>query len=150
MWRNMVFRSINPEDTPLRVMLLPWSQNSSLQNFEQLIFVVYKLPNLWYFVIATYWTKAVWNHLVSPNLSFPGSSVVKNLPTNTGAAGDVGSFPWLERSCGVGNSNPLQYSCLENTMDRAAWHYIVHGVAKSWTPLSMCVCVPKFKSSYFC
>ena len=45
-------RSINPEDSPSLAMLLPWSQNSSLQNFEQLIFVVYKLPNLWYFVIA--------------------------------------------------------------------------------------------------
>ena len=47
-----IARSTNPEDSPLLAMLLPWSQNSSLQNFEQLIFVVYKLPNLWYFVIA--------------------------------------------------------------------------------------------------
>jgi hypothetical protein len=37
---------------------------------------------------------------------------------------------------GQGNSNPLQYSCLENSMDRGAWQAIVHGVAKSWTQLS--------------
>ena len=51
------------------------------------------------------------------NMGFPGGSVIKNLPAN---AGDVGSIPELGRSPGVGNGNPLQYSCLENCMDRGA------------------------------
>ena len=48
-------------------------------------------------------------------------------------AGDPGSIPGLGRSPGEGNGNPLQYSCLENPMDRGAWLAIVHRVAKSWT-----------------
>ena len=51
-------------------------------------------------------------------------------------AGDPGSIPGLGRSTGEGNGNPLQYSCLENPMDRGAWQAIVHGVAKSLTRLS--------------
>ena len=51
-------------------------------------------------------------------------------------ARDPGSIPGLERSPGEGNGNPLQYSCLENLMDRGAWPAPVHGVAKSWTQLS--------------
>ena len=50
-------------------------------------------------------------------------------------AGDLGSVPGLGRSLGEGNSNPLQYSCLESPMDRGAWWATVHGVAKSWTRL---------------
>ena len=50
----------------------------------------------------------------------PGDTVVKNLPANTGGARDVGSIPGLGRSPGVGNGNPLQYSCLKNSMDRRA------------------------------
>ena len=60
-------------------------------------------------------------------LDFPGGSVVKNLPANTG---DTGSIPGLRRSPGEGNGNPLQYSCLENFMVRGAWRAIEHGVAK--------------------
>ena len=51
-------------------------------------------------------------------------------------AGDQGSISGLERSPGGGHSNPVQYSCLENFMDRGAWRATVHGVAKSWKPLS--------------
>ena len=50
--------------------------------------------------------------------------------------GDLGSIPGLGRSPGEGNGNPLQYSCLENPMDREAWLVTVHRVAKSWTQLS--------------
>ena len=57
--------------------------------------------------------------------------MVKNLPANAGDAGDMGSTPGLGRSPQVGNGKPLQYSCLENSMDRGAWQAIVHGVAKS-------------------
>ena len=56
--------------------------------------------------------------------------MVKNLPMNAGDAGDMGSVPGLGRSPGGGHGNPLQYSYLENPMDRAAWWAIVHGVAK--------------------
>ena len=56
-----------------------------------------------------------------------GSSVVKNLPAN---AGDMGLIPGLGRSPGEGNGNPLQYSCLENSIDRGAWWATVHGVTK--------------------
>jgi len=58
--------------------------------------------------------------------------VVKNPPANAGDVGDVGSIPGSGRSPGEGNDNPLQYSCLENLMDGAAWWATVHEVAKSW------------------
>ena len=52
------------------------------------------------------------------------------------SAGDAGSVPGLGRSPGEGSGNPLQYSCLENSMDRGSWQATVHGVTKSWTQLS--------------
>ena len=61
---------------------------------------------------------------------FPGGSDGKESACN---AGDVGSVPGSERSPGEGNDNALQYSCLENSMDRGAWRAVVHGVEKSWT-----------------
>ena len=61
-------------------------------------------------------------HGVSRLEGFPGGSVVKNLPAN---AGDVGSIPGLGRSPGEGNGSPLQYSCLENPIDRGAWRATV-------------------------
>ena len=64
-------------------------------------------------------------------LDFPGASVVKNLLANAGDAGDVGLIPGLGRSPGEGNRNLLQYSCLENPMDRGAWQDTLHEVAKS-------------------
>ena len=66
-------------------------------------------------------------------MGFPGGSIVKDLPAK---AGDVGSIPGLGRSPGEGNGNPLQYSCLENSMGRGAWQATVHGVAKNQTQLS--------------
>ena len=59
--------------------------------------------------------------------------MLKNPPTNSGNAGDVGSIPESGRSPGGGNGNPFQYSCLGNPMDKGAWRAIVHGVAKTWT-----------------
>ena len=71
-------------------------------------------------------------------MGFPGVSVIKNktkqkqkqknMPAN---AGDVGSIPGLGRSPGEGNGNPLQYSSLENSVDRETCQATVHGVAKS-------------------
>ena len=63
----------------------------------------------------------------------PGGPVVRHSPAN---AGDAGLIPGSERSLGRGNGNPLQYSHLENSMDRGAWQTAVHGVAKSQTPPS--------------
>ena len=60
----------------------------------------------------------------------PGGSDGKASACNVG---DLGWIPGLGRSPGEGNGNPLQYSCLENPMDRGAWWATVHGVAKSWT-----------------
>ena len=59
--------------------------------------------------------------------------MAKNPPTNTVDTGDVGSIPGLRRSPREGIGYPLQYSCLENPMDRRAWWAAVHGVAKSRT-----------------
>ena len=63
-------------------------------------------------------------------MGFPGGSDGKDSPCN---AGDPGSIPGSGRFPEEGNGNPLQYSCLENSMDRGAWQAIVHGLAKSWT-----------------
>ena len=59
--------------------------------------------------------------------------VVKNLPANTGDERDLGSISGSGRSLRVGNGNPRQYSCLENSMDEGAWWATVHGVAESDT-----------------
>ena len=62
--------------------------------------------------------------------------MVKNLPARVGGTRDTVLIPESGRSPGVGNGNPLQYSCLENSMDRGAWWATVHGAAKSQTGLS--------------
>ena len=63
-------------------------------------------------------------------MGFPGGVVVKNLPTNAGDTGDMGSVPEMGRAPGRGNGNPFQYSCLENPRDRGAWWATVCRVAK--------------------
>jgi len=64
------------------------------------------------------------------------TQMVKNLPAVLRATGDQGSVPGLGRSPGEGNGNPLEYSCLENPIDRGAWQATVHGVAMSQTRLT--------------
>ena len=61
---------------------------------------------------------------------------VKNLTASAGDIRDMDLIPGSERFPGEGNGNPLQYSCMENSMDRGAWWATVHGVAKSRTRLS--------------
>ena len=61
--------------------------------------------------------------------------VVKNPPAHTGDKRDLGSILGLGRSSGGSHGNPLQYSCLENPMDRGAWRAAARGVTKSWTRL---------------
>ena len=75
-------------------------------------------------------------------MMFPYRSVGEESACN---AGDPSSVPGLGRSPGEGNGNPLQYSCMENPMDRGAWRAIVHGVARvrhdlATTPLYMYIC----------
>ena len=66
-------------------------------------------------------------------LGFPGGSEGKESACNEGG---LGLIPGLGRSPGEGNGYPLQYSCLENSINRGAWQATVHGVAKNWTLLS--------------
>ena len=76
------------------------------------------------------------SHLINTSffsLGFPGGSEVKASACNVG---DLGSIPWLGRSPGEGNGNPLQYSCLENPLDAGVWWATVHGVTNSQTRLS--------------
>ena len=68
-----------------------------------------------------------------PDMGSPAGSVVKNLPAD---AGDASLIPSLGRSLGEGDGNPIQNSCLGNSMDRGAWQATVHGVTKSWIRLS--------------
>ena len=72
------------------------------------------------------------SYIFSP-LGFPGGTAVKNLPANTG---DADSVPGSGRSPRGGNENPLQYSCLKNSVNRGTWWAVVHGVAKSGMQLS--------------
>ena len=64
---------------------------------------------------------------------FPGGSDGKESACN---AGNWGSIPGLGRLLGEGNGNPLQFSCLQNPMDRGAWQLTAHGVAEGWTRLN--------------
>ena len=77
-------------------------------------------------------------HLLVDNLMrfnrCTGGTAVKNLPASAGDTGDAGSIPWL------GDGNPLQYSRLENSVDRGGWWAAVHGATKSQTQLSGCSC----------
>ena len=61
-------------------------------------------------------------------MRFLGGAVVKNLPAN---AGNMDSIPGLGRSPGVGNGDPIQYSCLENSVDRRSWQTAVRGVQRA-------------------
>ena len=56
--------------------------------------------------------------------------MVKNLPADVGDTGDMGLITGLGRSPGGGNGSPLQYSCLDNPMDRGAWRATVHGITE--------------------
>ena len=96
---------------------------------------------LWPSEVASTYGWVLLNPRYSPRAS-QVALVVKNLPANAGDIRDVGSIPGLGRSPGGGHVNPLQYSCLENPMDRGAWQAAVPRVTKSrrWLKqLSMCM-----------
>ena len=73
---------------------------------------------------------------IHPYTGLPGGASGKEPACNAGDIRDLGSVPGSGRPPGGGHSNPPQYSCLENPMDRGAWRATVHGVAESWTRLS--------------
>ena len=91
-----------------------------------------KPPALFFFlkIIFIIWCFFGFIHILGV---FPDDKVIKNLPANAEDARDAGSIPGLGSSPGAGNGNLLQYSCLENPMERGAWRATVHRVAKSWT-----------------
>ena len=75
----------------------------------------------------------VYHYLLEFHWASLVAQVVKNLPANEGV---MGLIPGSGRYPGKGNGNPLQYSCLENSMDRGAWRATVHAVTQSWTQMS--------------
>ena len=98
----------------------------------------------WYMIMNIYsqrysgqwklgWTKFSQEILLQIMVGFPGSSAAKESACN---AGDPGSIPGSGRPPGEGIGNSLQYSCLENSMDRGGWRGTVHGIVKSCTQLS--------------
>ena len=92
---------------------------------------IYHRVNTQYLCAFYLLEKTSFNCLTISSLrGLPGGAVMKNPPAN---AGDTGSIPGLGRFPGVGNSSALQYSCLENHMDRGAWWATLRGVAKSGT-----------------
>ena len=96
--------------------LFPFTQFSALMSPPQVISPISSILALFLFL-------SMYHSL----MGFPGGSVVKNPPAN---AGDAGLISGLGRSPGEGNGNPLQYSCLENPMDKGALWAIVYGIAR--------------------
>ena len=72
-----------------------------------------------------------WYLDLNPSMSFKGFPGGSDGKESTYNVRDVGSIPGLGRASGRGHGNPLQYSCLKDSMDRGAWWAVVHGVAKS-------------------
>ena len=106
------------------------------------LYKIMGLKILWHYLPLTHYFSdgchtILDSYLIHPFKHFwsrlPGGSGVKGSACN---AGDLGSISGSGRSPGEGNGNPLQYSCLENPMDRGSWWAAVHGVTRSWTRLS--------------
>ena len=91
--------------------------------------VIYRVP------VATHLRWALILSRNAPGSAFPGGTNGKEPTCQCRRHRDSGSVPWFGRSPGGGHSNPLQYSCLENPMDRGAWWATVHRVAKGQTQL---------------
>ena len=89
---------------------------------------------------STYLTSLFLGFIIPWWLSWSKTTTKKTLPANAGDERDLGLIPGSGRTPGEGHGNPLQYSCLENSMDRGAWQATVHGLTKSWTRLSTHTC----------
>ena len=86
-----------------------------------------------HFVVSIVLSLYKYSFLIVVSQGIPGGSDSKESACNVG---DLGLSPELRRNPGEESGIPLQYSCLENLMDRGAWRIPVHGIAKSWTQLS--------------
>ena len=121
-----------------------WTQAPAVKALNPNNQTTRELPGDYNFFLSERKHKFTWQIITTFNYmkywniqkGFLGGSAVKNLPANARDTEDVGSIPRLERSPEEGNGNPLQYSFLENPMDRGASWAIVHGVTESWTGLS--------------
>ena len=87
-------------------------------------FFIYKISN-----IASSWYRLETNRWKLEKKTFTGDVVVKDLPVNAGDIRYAGSIPGFGRSPGGGHGNTVQYSCLEDPMDRESWQATVHRVA---------------------
>ena len=109
---------------------MPWATTFRDQEGHQNIFSTTRVQ-LSIYVPLCGSTNQPWQFcLTTCDYGFPCHPVVKN-PANAGAIRDAGSIHGSERSPGVGNGNPLLYSCLRNHIDRGAWWATVHGIAES-------------------
>ena len=108
-------------------------------NFLRFIYIITCISTSFLFVAKQYSTVyiCVCVCVLYIHLASKVALMVKNLMANANAGDvrDTGSIPGFERSSGEGNGNPLQYSCLENPMDRGTWWTTVHRVKKSWIRL---------------
>ena len=114
--QSSLIKSAKPQNEPSMLSVNPKIQFMLLDNFKFPLSAAF--PHLSFVFLLRY------------NWVFPNDSEVKNLPAN---AGNKGSIPGLGKSPGGGHNNPLQYFCLENSMDRGAWRATVSGVTKGRT-----------------
>ena len=132
--RSAVQMGLNPAKTPKTLETTPKTINeykSEIRWVKSMIITAAFFPVL---VESLFFQSFSWMHWIHYNqMGFPGDASGKE---SAGNAGDPGLIPGWKRSPGEGNSYPLQYSCLENPMDRGAWWATVHGVTESWTQLS--------------
>ena len=115
--------------------LLMKGLKSSKMNIPLLKIVFHKTLLLEMFKKKGFWAQVNWDCCTPPWVSQVAGTVVRNLPAHAEDAGNLGSIPGLRRSLRVGNSNLLQYSCLENSMDRGDWQAKSTGsqrVRQSW------------------
>ena len=121
--------------------------SSSSIHFLQLCVAYFLYPLVCWWILCFYVLIIVYSPAVNMGHSFntycvlcegfPSGSVIKTLPDN---AGDVGSIPGLGMSRGGGDGHPVQYSCLENSMNKGASWATVHGVPKKWIQLGNWAC----------
>ena len=115
--------------------------SNSIQTWWILLDLIFNSIQTWWILLDLIFVSVdlvpvAWLNFCTPELDFPGGSVVKNPRAKERDARDVGLIPGLGRSSEVGNGSPLQCCFLENSMDRESWRAAVHGVTKSWTWLN--------------
>ena len=147
MWQGTVL-NIKFKSLWLTGLSLLFSWTTSPVAYPSVLFSHWTIYPLWWWLLcvnlAGLWDSDIWSNIILDvsvrcfwmRLTFkwvPGVSCGKESTCN---AGDLSLIPGLGKSYGVGNGNPLHYSCLENSMDRGAWSPTVNGVTKSQTWLS--------------